>query len=241
MALIGDFLKALGQMTDRRFAWVLAKALGLTIGLLLAVSWIAGWLAGFIPTDLGTWPLIGDVSLPTAGLQGLAIGAVLLASAFLMIPVAALFVGIFLNEIADAVEARHYPDLPQRRPASFKDSLIAALGFTGVLVLVNLLALIVYLFSGPFAPLVFYAVNGYLLGREYFQLVAERHLPGAEAASLRKANTMRTWLAGTLMAIPLTIPVMNLLIPMLGVATITHQFHRLHNATPPASSGVSSG
>ena len=29
------------------------------------------------------------------------------------------------------------------------------------------------------------------------------------------------------MAAALTIPIMNLVIPLLGVATITHQFHRL--------------
>ena len=35
------------------------------------------------------------------------------------------------------------------------------------------------------------------------------------------------WLAGTLMAAPLSIPLVNLLVPVLGVATFTHLFHRL--------------
>ncbi len=36
-------------------------------------------------------------------------------SAVLMVPVAAAFTGVFLDEVADAVEARHYPHLvPQR-------------------------------------------------------------------------------------------------------------------------------
>ena len=232
MAVIGDFLRALGQIGDPRFLWVLIKAVGLTLLLLIGLAWGVGWLASLVPTDLGEWWLVGQVELPTAGLQGLAVGAVLVASIFLMIPVAALFVGLFLEEIAAAVEARHYPDLPTPRPAGIVDNLLAALRFTGVVIAVNLLALVVYFFSGPLAPFVFYTVNGYLLGREYFELVAARHLPGREAAALRRRNWLRSWFAGTLMAIPLTIPVLNLIIPVLGVATITHQFHRLRARLP---------
>ena len=82
----GDFLRALGQITDRRFLGVLLKALGLTIALLIAMAAGAGWLASFIPTDLGEWWLIGHVELPSLGLQSLAVGGVLIASSFLMIP-----------------------------------------------------------------------------------------------------------------------------------------------------------
>ena len=226
MALIGDFLRALGQISDRRFLGVLLKSLGLTIALLVAVTAGATWLASFIPTDLGEWWLIGHVELPTIGLQTLAVGGMLVASSFLMIPVAAMFVSLFLDQIADAVEARYYPNLPEPNRSGFFEDLIGALRFAGLVIVLNLLALIVYLFSGPFAPGVFVALNGYLLGREYFELVAARHLPQAEAAALRKQNFWRTWLAGILMTIPLVIPVMNLVVPVLGVATITHQFHR---------------
>lgn len=234
MALIGDFLRALGQITDRRFLGVLLKSLGLTIALLVAVSAGVGWLASFIPTDLGEWWLIGHVELPSLGLQTLAIGGMLVASSFLMIPVAALFVSLFLDQIADAVEARYYPGLPEPNRSGILEDLFAALRFTGLVIVLNVLALIVYLVSGPFAPAVFVALNGYLLGREYFELVAARHLPQSEAAALRKQNFWRTWAAGILMTIPLVIPVMNLIVPVLGVATITHQFHRRWKAARSA-------
>jgi len=42
---------------------------------------------------------------------------------------------------------------------------------------------------------------------------------------------LQIWIAGTLMAAPLSIPLVNLLIPLLGAATFTHMFHRL-NGTP---------
>jgi CysZ protein len=227
MHLIGDVARAIGQMADPRFLWVVAKAVALTVLLLAGLSWLAGWGAGFLPTDLGEWPLVGQVTLPESGLQGLAVGAVLLASVFLMIPVAALVIGFFLEDVAEAVETRHYPALPPARSPGFFDNLLNALRFAAIVVVANLLALILYLFSGPAAPLVFYAVNGYLLGREYFELVAARHMPLREAVALRKRHWLRAWAAGTVMAIPLTIPIMNIVVPVLGVATVTHQFHRL--------------
>jgi uncharacterized protein involved in cysteine biosynthesis len=97
----------------------------------------------------------------------------------------------------------------------------------GVLILANLLALIIYFASTLLAPVIFWVVNGFLLGREYFQLVAARRV-GMEAANrLRKKHFMEIWFSGILMAIPLSIPIVNLVVPLLGVAVFTHQFHRI--------------
>ncbi|MEL7154450.1 MAG: EI24 domain-containing protein [Pseudomonadota bacterium] len=230
MALIGDFFRALGQITDARFLGVLLKALALTIALLGAMTVGAGWLASFIPTDLGEWWLIGQVEIPIEGLQTLAVGAVLVASIFLMIPVAAMFVSLFLDQIADAVEARHYPNLPEPRRSGMVEDIGHSIRFLFTLIGLNLLAGIFALILFPLAAFIFLGLNGYLLGREYFELVAARHLPAREAAALRKQNFWRTWLAGILMVIPLVIPIMNLIVPVLGVATITHQFHRRWSA-----------
>ena len=48
-----------------------------------------------------------------------------------------------------------------------------------------------YLVSGPLAPLIFYAVNGYLLGREYFELVAAtcEELADSESAPRRMVGS----------------------------------------------------
>jgi uncharacterized protein involved in cysteine biosynthesis len=91
--------------------------------------------------------------------------------------------------------------------------------------------MIFYLISGPFAPLVFWAVNGYLFGREYFELVALRRLEPAEMRQLRGQYSLRIWLAGSLMAVPLSIPLLNLIVPLVGVATYTHMFHRLRRVS----------
>jgi len=236
VALIGDFLLALGQIGDRRFLGVVLKSLALTIALLGGMTALAGWLAGHAPADLGDWPLIGPVTLPSLAAQGLAVGAVLVASTFLMIPVAALFVGFFLDDIAYAVDARHYPNLPARRRDAFLEDMGSALRSTVTIILVNAAALLPYLIfllaAPPLAVALIYGINGYLLGREYFDLVAARRMSTDDARRLRRANWMRVWSAGILMTLPLTIPIINLIVPVLGVATLTHLHHRLTGVRP---------
>jgi uncharacterized protein involved in cysteine biosynthesis len=149
-------------------------------------------------------------------------------SVFLMMPVASAFTSMFLDDVAQAVEDRHYPNLPPATRISFGDAAIETLNFFAVLIAVNILALALYAFAGPFIPVVFWAVNGLLLGREYFTLVAARRLGRKEAKAMRKRHWGAVWWAGSLMAAPLSIPLVNLLIPVLGAATFTHMFHRLH-------------
>ncbi|MFQ5564816.1 MAG: EI24 domain-containing protein [Paracoccaceae bacterium] len=226
MGMIADFLRAAGQLTDARFAGVLAWALALTLGLLAALSLGAVWLVGLLPVSFDL-PLVGEVATPFSAVRGLALGAMVWLSAFLMFPVAAMFVSLMLDRIVDAVEARHYPELTPARPMGLAEAIRGGLGFALVVLAVNLVALIFYLLAGPFAPLVFWAVNGYLLGREYFELVALRRLEPDGMRRMRGRHGVRIWLAGALMAVPLSIPLLNLLVPVVGVATYTHMFHRL--------------
>ena len=226
MTVIGDFLRAAGQMLDARFVSVLLWSLALTLGLLAGLSLGAVGLVGLLPESFDL-PLIGDVTTPLNAVRGLALGAMVLLSALLMFPVAAMFVNLMLDRIVDAVEARHYPELAPARPMGLGEAVKGAIGFTLVVLGVNLAAMIFYLVSGPFAPLIFWAVNGYLFGREYFELVALRRLEPAAMRRLRRRHRWRIWLAGTLMAVPLSVPVLNLLVPVVGVATYTHMFHRL--------------
>ena len=220
--VLDGFSRAVGQMGDPRFTRVLLKALALTIAVFVALCVLVGVL---VSTFVGavTLPWLGTFDLGVLA-TGVAVGAMMLASVFLMIPVASICVGFFLDDIAGAVEDQHYPHLPEVSPLPLADVLFDSLKFFGVLVGANLVALIFYLFSGPSAPLVFNALNGFLLGREYFQLVALRRMPPGEATRLRKAHFPKIWMAGTLMAVPLSIPLVNLLIPLLGVAPFPHLF-----------------
>ncbi len=226
--IFSDFFKALGQLGDRRFRRVLLWGVGLTLALLVGVY--AGFLAviqTFVPESVSI-PFVG----PVGGLDTLlSWGSALLMiglSVFLMMPVASAFTSLFLDDVAQAVEDRHYPGLPPALKQSFGDAAIDTLNFFALLVAVNVLALVLYAFAGPFIPVVFWAVNGLLLGREYFTLVAARRMGRKAAQALRKRHWLSVWWAGALMAAPLSIPLVNLLVPVLGAATFTHLFHRLN-------------
>ena len=221
------FSRALGQLGDGRFIRVVflgaVLAVALLTGVYAALLWV---LETFIPGTV-TIPFVGPVGGIDTLLSWGSVLLMLVLSVFLMVPVASAFSGLFLEDVAQAVEDRHYPDLPPVPRARLGDTLIDTANFTGLLIVVNVLALILYLFAGPFIPVVFWAINGFMLGREYFTLVATRRLGRAGAKALRKQYAGRIWLAGTLMAAPLSIPLINLVIPVLGVATFTHIFPAL--------------
>ena len=174
--MLGDFFRALGQLGDRRFRSVLWRGIGLTLALLVAVYvLVLNAIRVFVP-DQVTLPWIGPVGGIDAVLSWGSIPVILLASVFLMVPVASAFTGFFLEDVAEAVEDRHYPALPALTPVPFLTTVMDSMVFFGVLVLANLLALAIYPFAGPLAPVLFWVVNGYLLGREYFTMVAMRRV-----------------------------------------------------------------
>jgi CysZ protein len=70
-------------------------------------------------------------------------------------------------------------------------------------------------------------VNGYLVSREYFELVAQRRLDPQTAARLRQQYRGRLQMAGVLLTLLMTIPLVNLLTPIVGTAFIVHVFHGL--------------
>lgn len=226
--IFSDFAKALSQLGDGRFLRVMLLGVTLAAALLTgAYAALLGLIETFTPGSIDI-PFVG----PVGGLDTLlSWGSILLMivlSVFLMIPVASAFSGLFLEDVAQAVEDQHYPALPPVVRPSFGDTLIDTANFIGLLLALNTVALLLYPFAGPFSPLLFWGMNGYLLGREYFTLVATRRLGRDGARAMRKAYSLRIWAAGVLMAAPLSIPLINLAIPVLGVATFTHMFHRLN-------------
>ena len=225
--ILGSFFAALGQLGDPRFRGVLLKGLGLTIAVFIAIymAFVTG--IGWIVGDSLTLPWLGEVTWVDDAISWGAIPLMLLLSVVLMVPVASAITSLFLDDVADAVEARHYPGLPPAHPVSFADGLRDSLSFLGVLIAANLVALVLYIFLAPFAPFIFWGLNGFLLGREYVTVAAVRRVGREQAAVLRRRHMITIWIAGVLMALPLTVPLVNLLIPILGAATFTHLFHKL--------------
>lgn len=226
------FFLTLGQLGDRRFRRVLI--LGVVLGAALLVAFFAAlmWFLNVLIGPEATLPFIGEVTWLNDLVSWTALISMIIMSVFLMVPVASAITSLFLDDVADAVEDRHYPNLPRAERVPFWDAVRDTVNFLGVLIAANLLALILYAFFAPFALFIFWGLNGFLLGREYFTLAAMRREGRAGAKALRKRHLGKIWIAGTLMAMPLSLPLVNLVIPILGAATFTHLYHQIQAQAP---------
>ncbi|MFA6157013.1 sulfate transporter family protein [Mesorhizobium sp.] len=213
------------ELISPPFRAVFFKTLGLTVlalvalwlGLTSLVEWLAlPWLQTLLP-GLPSW----------AGLIGSIIAAIALAfgMALLIAPVTAVVAGLFLDDIAEVVERTDYPlDAPGRAMPALR-SLVLALRFLGVVILGNLVALLLLLVPGINIA-AFFVVNGYLLGREFFEFAAMRFRPEDEARALRKRYAGTVFLAGLVISAFLAIPLLNLVTPLFAAAMMVH----LHKA-----------
>jgi uncharacterized protein involved in cysteine biosynthesis len=224
-----DFLKAVGQLPDPRFRRVLWLGIMLTIALLVGAYALILWLISAATGEGINFPGVdGPVTWVGDLLSWGSLGIMLVLSIFLMVPVASAITSLFLDDVAQAVEDKHYPHLKPVPRVPFFDALKDTVNFLGVLIGANILAIFGYVLLPFMSFAIFYGLNGYLLGREYFQVVAMRRLGREGAKVLRKQNKGQIWIAGCLMAVPLSIPLINLVVPILGAATFTHLFHRLN-------------
>lgn len=225
--IVTSFVRALGQLGDRRLSRVFWLGIGLALLLLglasVGVQMLLLWWIG----DGVTVPVFGELRWISTVAGWSAPLVMLLLSVVLMVPVAAAMSSLFLDRVADAVEARHYPLAGQAHPVPWGVALRDAVAFLGVMIVANIVALGLYVIFSPVAVFIFWGLNGYLLGREFFTMVALRHQGRAGADQMRRSHGATVWLAGIVMAVPLSIPLVNLAVPVLGAATFTHIYHGL--------------
>ena len=219
--------RQLGEPGSRR---LLLRCLLLAILTFVLLAAAVGTLLGVLdPTGLG-WL---DTSLALAG------SAATVVVAWLLFPVTiALALGFFAEEVVEEVERRHYPDLPPPSGMAIGASIWGAVRFASFALLLNLLVLPLYLLPGA-NLLIYLGLNGYLLGREYFELVAGRRLPGATVSAARRRLRGRLWLAGTIIAAMLAVPLFNLIAPVVAIAFMVHLFEGLRRERGAA--GLSAG
>ena len=94
--------------------------------------------------------------------------------------------------------------------------------------LVNVLlmpAYVLLLVTGFGTPLLFYAANGWLLGADLGEMVAARHLTNAQMKTWARDTRWTRWDLGVGVAALLSVPLVNLVAPVLGAAMATHMFH----------------
>lgn len=230
MAITADISRAVAQVPDPAFRRVLLRALGLSVALLGVLNVVFLSLVLWLVPDSFSLGWLGEFQSPELAAAIIAIPMFLILSAFIMFPVAALFVGLFLDKVADAVEARYYTHLAPNRDVPIRETLAQGARMAVLIVAANLVALIAYSLAFPLAPFLYWGLNGYLLGREFFLQAAVRRMSAREAHQLRREHRGEVWMLGTLMALPMSIPLLNLIVPVIGAAAFTHLFHRLRGS-----------
>ena len=204
----------------------------LTIGLFVALQAVIFWAIRLWLPGGFTLPWIGQIELSNVLSWG-SLALFPLMGIFLMAPVAAGFSGLFAEQVADAVEQIHYP---RRRGKSvdFLDGLLESLAVVAAVLAVSMASLLLTPFLGPLAPVLFFGANGWLLGREFFQMAARRHMDAVQANELRRANTLRITMTGVLVALGLAVPLVNIMLPLLAAAAFTHLFQAVSGSGGPA-------
>jgi CysZ protein len=215
--MIAPLLLAIRQLGDRAFLGPLLKGLGGAVlvfaGLVVAGAWGADALAG------GS----GWVAKTAAALGGLlALGL----AVWLFVPVMLAVAGLFLDPVAEAVERRFYPGLPPARGASLTAQARFNLRFGLRMGALSLATLPLALAVPPVGTVLLWLVSAFGLGHGLFEGVAQRRMGVAEARALRRRREVPVLGIGGVLAALSLVPALNLLVPVLGTAAMTHLLHR---------------
>lgn len=221
------------NMFAPRSRTLLFKILGATILFLIGIwfgfqnviaEYLFPALGGYIP-ELPSWL----AWLSTVFIVFAAIGSAL-ALALLISPITALIAGFFIDAIAQDIEQKHYPNDPAGRPMSLGETISQSLKFLAIVLMGNLFALLLLLVPGV-NLIAFFVVNGYLLGREYFEFAAMRHHSLQDAKKLRSRHSTTIFFAGLVIAGFLSIPLLNFLTPFFAAGLMVH-LHKMILAKP---------
>ena len=224
---MADYLAAFRQfITDPRL-WKLFVFCFLLSCAAFAALWAGlGWSLGLLADRVESFQSI----LKWGGWIGSFIVALLLFPALF-----GLIGGLFYEAVADAVDARHFPNLPPANGAPVTTAIMSGLIYFFLLIVLNVLALPAYLLllfvAGAGAGL-YIIVNGILFGREQFDAVALRRFSPAVAAAWRRQHRLRLFSHGAITALLALVPFLNFLAPLLGVAAMTRLVNRIALSAP---------
>jgi len=212
---------AFAQLADPSARRVLALSVAGTLALVIALVVLAGWLLAGIG-----WFGIGWIDGLIHALGTLAA----IGLAWLLFPgLLAAMTGLWVDSIAASVEARYFPGLPAPRGGAALDGLVAGLRLAGAALVVNLVLLPLYLVPGLNLAL-FYGANGYLVARGYFEPVALRRLAPRDMRAVFGRHRLQLWLAGVIITFITTLPILNLVVPIVATALMTHLLEDLRRA-----------
>ncbi len=206
-------LLGLAQLDDPACAGVLVRSVGLA--LVAYVALLAGSIWGIREAlAMVHWPAWIAAILGTVG--------VVLLAFWLFLPTVMLIATLFIERVARAVDRRHYPFLPPPSPAALPAQLWDGLALALQVLLLNAVAVVLALLVPGIGLVLAIVVSGWAIGRGLFVAVAMRRMGRAAAQALYRRNRFAVLLPGLVLAAAATLPGLNLIVPIVGTATMVH-------------------
>jgi CysZ protein len=215
MLLLAAPLRALAQFDDPAFLGVMWRSVAWAVLSIVALTAALVWGGSALAPHGGWLGWLGGV------LGG--VGAAVLAFYFFL-PLATVIASLFADRIAVAVERRFYPGLPPARPASLAEQTWDGLALGGRVLGWQAVTLVLMLIP-PLAPVaapVGWIIAAWAVGRGLFVMVAMRRRDRAGAVALYRALRGPVLAQGALITAGSFIPILNLFVPVLGVAAMVH-------------------
>jgi CysZ protein len=225
--MIHALVLSFGQLLDPRVVRVFLKSIALTLALFALLGVGLWWGLHAAAERWGSWLATSTVTAALADVLAVLLLVFAWWLAFRAIAIAV--IGIFADEVVEAVEAKHYPAAhASARAVPLGRSV--AMGVRSILRLIgiNLLLLPLYillLVTGVGTAIAFFLVNSWLLGRDLGDMVAARHMKAREMPGWRSRTRFRRLRLGAVGTALFLIPGVSLLAPVLGAAMATHAFH----------------
>jgi CysZ protein len=226
-------IKALTDMIQPPLRAVLVKSVLLALAVIAVIGIALQRVLSSLAESGATWAEQTSGFAPHAAWTAIAWFLSIMATlgivtgALFLMPAVTNFVGsFFVDDVADAVECEHYPAEPAGRALPILTAVIEGAKFALLSLVVYFVALPFVLFAG-FGVLILFVANAYLLGRNFFELAAMRFYPAAEAKALRKRNALYVFVAGMVIAVFVSIPIVNLATPVFAMAFMVHIHKRV--------------
>lgn len=207
------FLRSLHQFFDLKILTIIFKSTFLSVLIFLLSLLLLHQLLQFLiglQTDnqwLSYLSYLGDIGY-------LALSIFLFPSVFIFVS------SFYFPQVMGRVEKIYYPELKAKESALHAE-LLSSLKLFLIVLSVNILAIPFYLI--PVVNLfVYFGVNGYLLGREYFEMAALRYYSFKEIKDLRAKYSASRFMLGLCFAFLGATPIVNFISPIFAVLLMSH-------------------
>ncbi len=210
--ILAPILLAFGQLDDPALVSVLLRSVALAGLCFLGLAVCGVWAThALLPAGWTHW--LGDLAT-------LVVTAVL--ALWLFVPVAIVIAAGFVGTVAGAVDRRFYPGLPAAGGAPLTAQLRDGLALGAMVLALNLLGLLLAILLPGVGALLAWAITAWALGRGLFVAVAMRQLGLAQARAAYRGRRWPVLAQGAALALLASVPIANLLVPIVGIAAMEH-------------------